>query len=203
MESDPAHAMAAAFAPPNANVEAKPDPTFAGPWRRWLARNIDFGWQAGLIGVVLSWVLAETQSPALKQLVSPRGGQITYLAIMFLVLIVDAFTHRLFGNTVGKELLGLRVVSRDGSPLSFGEHVGRNLRAWLSGFGLSIPFVAPITMAWQHSRVKRGLPASYDVSTERRVTCKPIGALRGLAGVVIYLVIVMAYLWVTVGQYDR
>lgn len=49
--------------------------------------------------------------------------------------------HWIWGQTLGKMALQIRVVSMDGGPLSFGQSVGRYFATFLSGLILGIGFV--------------------------------------------------------------
>ncbi len=49
--------------------------------------------------------------------------------------------HWMWGQTLGKMALQIRVVSIDGGPLSFGQAVGRYFATFLSAFILGIGFV--------------------------------------------------------------
>jgi uncharacterized RDD family membrane protein YckC len=63
---------------------------------------------------------------------------------LFTSLIGAAYTiafHWIWGQTLGKMALQIRVVSMDGGPLSFGQAVGRYFATFLSALILGIGFV--------------------------------------------------------------
>ena len=49
--------------------------------------------------------------------------------------------HWMWGQTLGKMALQIRVVSMDGGPLSFGQSVGRYFATFLSALILGIGFI--------------------------------------------------------------
>jgi uncharacterized RDD family membrane protein YckC len=194
-EGDISHGVMDAFAPPQANVEPKVDVSLAGPWRRWLARQLDLCWQMGGFAFAVGGGLALMAPELFVTMMKPGFEQLFSIVMLLFALITDALTHRMFGNSLGKALLGVRVVSREGQMLSFGEHLGRNLRAWVSGLGLGIPLIMLITMARQHGRVKAGKRASYDERRGTRVLGAPIGAARVAAAIVVYLAFMTVIVW--------
>jgi len=51
-----------------------------------------------------------------------------------LIVAYDTVLHRLFGKTVGKMLLGMRVVDANGEKLSWGRCITRAIVLYVSGF---------------------------------------------------------------------
>ena len=102
----------------------------AGPWSRWFARSFDVWWQTGLVALLLGHVLCQTSPAFLRWLETPFGWKLFGLACLPGGLLLDAALLALAGNTPGKALLGLRVVTADGRKPGFGELVGRNFGLW-------------------------------------------------------------------------
>jgi uncharacterized RDD family membrane protein YckC len=128
----PLRAPAPGFAP----VSAATQP--AGFWMRFVAVMIDgvalllaqgilFGagwilWGGGMGGGILM-----------------RG--MTHLFSSILGAGYSVVFHWIWGQTLGKMALQIRVVSMDGGPLSFGQSVGRYFATFLSALILGIGFV--------------------------------------------------------------
>ena len=55
--------------------------------------------------------------------------------------------ERLWGTTVGKRIFGLRVTSRDGTPLTWGQSFGRNLMRLIDGIPFVIPYLVGFIVA--------------------------------------------------------
>jgi uncharacterized RDD family membrane protein YckC len=60
------------------------------------------------------------------------------MLVLFIVLAAayDTIFHRLFGKTVGKMLLGMRVVDERGKNLSWGRCLARTIVLYLTGLGI-------------------------------------------------------------------
>jgi uncharacterized RDD family membrane protein YckC len=67
-----------------------------------------------------------------------------YYVICFLYFIVLEW---LLGATLGKLVLGLRVVGSDGSKISLGQSLGRNLLRIVDGFPYFIPYLLGFIVA--------------------------------------------------------
>ena len=61
--------------------------------------------------------------------------------IFLLIILYFAFFWTFFGFTPGKALLGLKIVRRDGKPLSFGRSILRFLCYWVSAIPLFLGFI--------------------------------------------------------------
>lgn len=158
---------------PQVPLSPEPPPWALRPrarcWPRFFARLFDLWWEAMLVCIPVSWVF-----------VIYLPGFLAWMSLpcLPLALMLDAVVCRVAGNTPGKALLGLRVVESDGTPLSLGHAVARNLGLWLRGLGLGIPPLLPLTMARQCRRLGRGEPAGYDAGPGCEVLAKPVGLAR-------------------------
>lgn len=168
----------------------------SGAWRRFCARIFDIWWESVALLFVVSWTLGRMSSEYLRWLEQPGGSQMLALLFLPLTLLLDAAIYKVLGNTPGKALLGLKVGTIRGEPLSFLAYARRNLHLWMSGLAFGIPLVNLITMANQSGRVKRNQPASYDVASGHRVRARPIGVgSRILFGVLFVAVLfIIGYL---------
>ncbi len=104
-------------------------PLIAGSfWARAAARIIDF---CGVLALVIPFLLAVI-------IIVRRGGEAVYfmipigLLVLILVLTILAVIYPViaeyrYGKTVGKHLMGLRVVRESGARISFGQSVVRQL----------------------------------------------------------------------------
>ena len=87
------------------------------------------------------------------------------LAVIFgwlFLFFLDAIVYALFGNTLGKKLMGIQVLEADGRKVSRSRYFRRNLQVFLEGYALGIPPLFLISFIWQSERVYRGKPATYD-----------------------------------------
>ncbi len=134
----------------------------AGPWRRFFARIIDM-WTLGIIlGFAISYAIA-SQSTAFALWIQKPGSE--YLFGWFVapfVMVAEAGIFGLFGTTLGKAMLGVKVINVDGQRITAMQYLKRQLGVYWYGLGTAFPFVPLFTMARQHGRVKAGKQAGYD-----------------------------------------
>lgn len=104
----------------------------AGPFRRFVAYFID-------LGIVLSAVVVVSLMLVVFSLGSRSGIGPIFVAYFMLVWGYRGFCEAVFnGQTLGKRLLGLRVVSERGVPITGAQAVLRNLVGSLDG---TIPYL--------------------------------------------------------------
>lgn len=163
----------------------------AGAWRRLLARLFDMWWEILTIAIVSIFAMAALSNAFLAWAVSPGGAQMLALVFIPLAFILDAALLARFGATPGKAMLGLRVQTRDGERLTWGQATRRNFALWLAGLALTIPLLTLLTMGRQGWRVARGRPASYDEG-RYQVLAQPLGWARRLAFAVLALALLLA-----------
>lgn len=152
----------------------------AGPWSRWFARSLDIlvgtAVASPLIGWLFQWAWTIEQVP------------LRLAAYVFLItpipLIVDAVIVGLFGNSLGKALLNIRVlykVSVDRtevlSPIGFEDAVLRNFNIWVKGYWLSVPILVIIPQFLAYLRVSEGKPAAWDMRPQAFLVKEKISEL--------------------------
>jgi uncharacterized RDD family membrane protein YckC len=163
----------------------------ANPWRRFFARIVDMwvlsiviGLSAGLIGAAyfpgyIEWASKPGSDSILGWLLTP------------FVLLLEAIIFGLFGSTLGKALLGVRVRTFDGEKPGFGRYLGRMPGVWWSALGTGFPLISLFTCAFAYGRVSKGTPMSYDAGAFD-VTVSRMGVLRMLGTIVIVSVLFVA-----------
>jgi uncharacterized RDD family membrane protein YckC len=136
----------------------------AGAWRRFSARLIDVYLMmlVVMLPLIIGLVLLIPDFGA--WLSGPENKNSVVLALLAgpVIFLADAVEFGIFGNTLGKALLNVRVVSlKDGTP-TFTKYLKRNFLVWAAGLGLSLPLVNLVAMFIQRRRLGKGKPASYD-----------------------------------------
>ncbi|SEA16521.1 RDD family protein [Microbulbifer marinus] len=159
--------------PREANIELP----MAGPWRRFFARLIDF-WALGLVtayivGVAGSYISAEFA----LWIMQPGSDYLFGWLIVPLILLTEALVYAIFGTTLGKSLLGVKVISVAGYKASPSQYARRLIGVYWSGIGTGFPLVNLFTMAHQNGRLSRGRSASYDEG-EFNVKASKLGFFR-------------------------
>ena len=108
-------------------------------WRRGAARIIDF-FAFVCICAPIVWLLSQT-----APLVVPPGFVFPVMIIVVVILISAGCLYPLiaeyvWGKTLGKHLMGLRVVRESGGRISFGQSVVRQLPMFLQVFWIDVMF---------------------------------------------------------------
>lgn len=185
--------------------EPSPEEIPAGIIRRFFARTLDCflaGIPAMLAMMLISFLVGILLKVAGVQLPRAGIGLAVLWSTLFLpiMLVVDACIYGVFGNTAGKALLGVHVLTGVGERLRFAAYFGRNLHMWLLAFGLGLPFVNLVTLAFQAFMASGGNPASYDASADRQVVARPTGAAATLAFGALFCSIVVTSVGLAVFQ---
>ena len=161
--------------------------TEAHPWRRWLARIIDYTVAAFMLGLVLAFIAPESS-------IFDNNLTATLVVCGFWV-IAEAFVHAWFGSTPGKALFAISVKQRDGRSLRVDQALARSLRVWFFGVGVGLPLISLFTMARAHGRLRRGGATSWDEKGNLVVSYNPLGAGR-IAAIVLAVLVIIAMAFV-------
>ncbi|CAM3612395.1 RDD family protein [Bordetella sputigena] len=161
----------------------------AGPWRRFFARMIDL-WIVGIPTIyIVSYLLARHYLGFALWIQRP-GSDFSFGWVMLPpILAVEACIHRLFGNTFGKALLKVVVITADARRPTFGEYLRRQLGVYWYGLGTGFPLVPLFTMFRQYGKLKSGGQATYDRGAFN-VKARKLGVLRGC---IAFVVVVMLF----------
>jgi uncharacterized RDD family membrane protein YckC len=108
-------------------------------WRQGVARILDFLAVVCLCAPIV-WLLLRT-----LPLVVPPGFVLPVVIIVVVILISTGCLYPLiaeyvWGETLGKHLMGLRVVRESGGRISFGQSVVRQLPMFLQVFWIDVMF---------------------------------------------------------------
>jgi uncharacterized RDD family membrane protein YckC len=110
----------------------------AGFWIRAVALAVDVV-IVGLVQASLGGLATLVVGPS-----AGRDGGQPSAVVLFTLLFTAAYStilHALAGQTVGKSLVGIRVVSADGTPLTPGPALLRYLASWVSAIPLGFGFL--------------------------------------------------------------
>lgn len=157
------------------------DLPFTNRWARFFARIFDVWWETLLVAMVSGYFLGRYSAHFVEWINSNGSSQIYGILCLPFALILDATICRLLGNTPGKALLGIRVITVDGESLGFTKYLFRNFSVWMRGFAFGIPLINLIAMSAQSSRLGKGKEASYDESAGYTVRSKSPNWIRKIA----------------------
>ncbi|MGE8160345.1 DnaJ domain-containing protein [Paraburkholderia sp. NPDC080076] len=162
----------------------------AGRWSRFFARSFDLWWEIAAVAFIGGYWLAQNSAWYVETMNGPSAKLYASVLFLPLALVLDAFVYRIFRNTPGKALLGLKVTTIDGSRLTFDAYLRRNFALWVSGLAVGLPLFNLGTMIRQSSRLGNAEQASYDESSGNRVRVSKSGILRKLLFAVAYVLVV-------------
>jgi uncharacterized RDD family membrane protein YckC len=146
--------------PPVERANPIPNPNLTRPWPRFWARLIDNTLLMPIVGFLIALAAAYFRPSLYLAMMSLNEG-VLGLIVLPVVSLVLALLMAVFGTTLGKFILGVRVRNlTEMSALPF--HLQRELKVWLAGLALGIPIVALFTQVHQYKLVAAGKPAGYD-----------------------------------------
>ncbi|HEX5356141.1 MAG TPA: RDD family protein [Aquabacterium sp.] len=150
---------------PSTTVEtapASPDLATRRPWRRFLARLLDFWLLMYPTGFAVGVLAALSSVEATMWLQRPHANYLLTLLLAPVVMLLEAGLFRLMGTTPGKWLFGIALTSPSGEALTAMQYLKRQTKVYLYGICAWLPLLNLFTLTYQHGKVKAGLPASYD-----------------------------------------
>ncbi len=156
----------------------------AGPWRRFFARIIDL-WAISIPSAFLVSATFTSLYPAFGLWVSRPGSEYAFgWLLMPLILLIEAGIVAMFGNSLGKAVLGLAVTTVGGQRPTATQYLRRQLGVYWFGLGTGFPLVSMFTMARQHGHLKAGRNARYDEG-KFNVKVRKIGVVRAIAALLV------------------
>lgn len=129
------------------------------PWRRYIARFLDYQWIAAALLLLLITILR------IRPFSSTALDVVSYGSNFLAVLILPIFL-RYTGTTPGKWAMGIRLESINGGKLSGGEALYREGKIIWHGLGLFIPVVSAFFLYRSYQREKEGKPQPWNEDTE-------------------------------------
>ncbi|MFN7310890.1 MAG: RDD family protein [Vampirovibrionales bacterium] len=147
----------------------------AGAWRRFFARIFDIEFTGLLLclPITLLCLLFPVSKNIVENLSAMQGLFISVFLTPFSFL-ADSFVHDVFGNTLGKQLLGVRVINQDNTPLSLTAYLKRNFAVYIKGLWFYLPLLDFIPMLKEARRIRYKLPSSYDEDLGYQVIASPL-----------------------------
>ena len=162
------------------------------PWRRHLARSLDFGLYSLLWYAFLELVLRRSSMQM------GTAGQILHtLVTMGLMLALEPLLLRRFGATFGKWVFGLRLENDDGGRPGYWAGLGRTLLVLQKGLCFQIPIASLVCQIKSYKRCKAGEPQPWDEGF--RYTIRDTRAYRGLVYALSVLMITGLIILTTLG----
>lgn len=132
-------------------------PRVQAPWRRFFARMLDESVYGTLWSCFLLFVFQIRTTNA-----GIGWAFVNLIAILLLTLVLEPLQLSLFGTTLGKWILGLRVVDNYDGKLSFSYAYDRTKDVLFYGQGIRIPIVTLFIMWHQYVKCTDGKELEWE-----------------------------------------
>ncbi|HET7881195.1 MAG TPA: RDD family protein [Acetobacteraceae bacterium] len=163
------------------------------PWRRYFARTFDLVVNGALSWALLGIILYIVAPAAGPDLLTSAGDNTTIAGILnaALVLPLNAVFIGCTGGTLGKWLIGVRVLAADGDVIGFVPAFRRECAVWLRGLGLCIPVIAILTCVNAYKNLKRNGSVSWDQNRAFEVVHRDAGTQQVVGCITALLIAVV------------
>jgi hypothetical protein len=151
------------------------------PWRRYFARGIDTIIVAFIVAALLVMI------PSME-FVDQIPDAIHGMAILAIMMPIEAFALSQWKTTPGKWLLGITVTKKGSKALSYSTALYRASLVWLRGEGIGLSLVALFTTLHQYSVLKTKGIVSWDKELGCIMTYDKLSTPRVIGAVLIYIV---------------
>ena len=162
------------------------------PWIRYWARLIDifvFAILQIVIVILVLMILKKLEIEINIHFLDEIPDLIFNIVVGFLYIFVEPIFFAIWGTTVGKALLKIRVRHEDGRKLSYKDALQRTFLVLFLGQGVGFPIVSIITHVMAYFRLKNQGITSWDESEHYVVTHQTLGKLRATLLIVVPLVL--------------
>ncbi|WP_085899384.1 RDD family protein [Kiloniella majae] len=171
------------------------------PWRRSFARWIDISIYANLI---FSPAITGFSPDDLNDLMQhPTIAELLVILIiipmLFLgfVAFLNAISTGILGTTIGKYLLGVKVLTKDHLPLSMKHATKRETLVFIKGFALGLPVLSLITQMYGYFDLTMDKATSWDKSMDTVIVHRENNGLQ----LVICIIAIGLYLYSALSPY--
>jgi|GEM_PF-1421243 len=170
------------------------------PWVRFLARMTDYYIFSMLFSLLVSLLFPDFMKQISEMLTQQMSAQeadsvgfesilaliIIRIVITFIWVFIEAFTVSRYGTTFGKNLLGTKVLDKDGELLPYDRALKRSYGVWLKGMGAGFALISWITMLFGYQMLKRDGVCSWDNDAGSKVVHSYFSSTR--------LIIIMGFI---------
>ncbi|SOC39060.1 RDD family protein [Ureibacillus acetophenoni] len=150
------------------------------PWIRYLAKMFDLC----LFFVILSLILP-------SEVLYEANGVIFGLIGLFLWIFIDSILLTLFGSTLGRYLLRIKITTKNENRINLSTALKRSTFLWFRGLGLGIPIVSFFCLAESYSDLKAYGITYWDRKNNLKITHGKIGFLRVMLVLLLPLILIL------------
>jgi len=166
---------------PNANINLSLGEIH--PWKRFFAKTIDrFLIFFILIAIFMVYIFSsDNPEEQVAFLTSTFDNRFLNILILLIpTIFIEAIMLSLSGSTLGKWLLGMKVVNNDGSKLDFLTSLNRNFLVFIKGEGLWLGIIPLITYIYSYYSLQNHKISSWDSGLGIRLIHVPVGIIRAV-----------------------
>lgn len=155
------------------------------PWRRYLARFLDYIVVGSVVFFILGIALFLISEPIYYEfvrIVSPQfwmGMWNTFFTVLLTTLVL-ALLIGLTGYTPGKWIFGVKVVADDGRPIGVVAGLRRELTLWVTGLAAGLPLISYLAAIFSYRQLTGTRPAFWDRQVGSKVIYRPAGRRQTL-----------------------
>jgi len=165
----------------------------ATPWSRFWSRHLDLAIWTLPAAIILEILLFYP----LEMILPPIAVRILInLAIFPVAFVLDAICLARFGQTPARNIAGIRVTKRDGTPLTFSESVKRNFSLFYRGMALGLPLISLFTLISAFEKVKHGKQTSWDMKYNTMVVSEDGCIERTSIVAFLYIALIALLTWI-------
>lgn len=179
---------------PEPYVKAEEDsvPKACCPWRRFLARSLDYSLCSLILTAVLALVFHVNIARMQENLFAVCLEM--WFSMTLMLLLEPLFLHW-FGTTPGKCIFGLRLEDEDGRRLTYNMGLNRTWNVIVQGLGLYIPVYRLVKLWKSYKRCGENVDMPWDEGVVYSV--KDFGSFRGWLYALAYALLIGASVMVT------
>lgn len=175
--------------------ETKSELQKAGALRRYFARMFDLfiiGIPVYIVFAIIGYILLGDNF--LEWVTRPQSSFFMQIAILPPILAAETFLYDLFGNTPGKSLFKINVVTAQGDKPIRSQYGSRLIGVYSQGLLLGIPYLSFFSMLYQLYALKKRGTTSYDSDKFVVVGEKLTGRRIGLIALVYIAILILFWL---------
>ncbi|QIE22934.1 RDD family protein [Caballeronia sp. SBC2] len=146
------------------NLAARP----AGPWTRYWVRTLDLS-ACTYACLAAVYIIIKSSGPASPLWSHPFAVLFGLFALTPAALSLDALVYAVFGNTLSRATMGIKVLTMTGEKLTSEQYFRRNMAMWGPGYAFGIPVIYIVTFVLSFIKLRDTGYTSWDSKSNYEV----------------------------------
>ncbi|WP_341790362.1 RDD family protein [Rickettsia endosymbiont of Polydrusus tereticollis] len=159
-------------------------------WRRFFARGVDclFYWYlVNLTLKIINYAFSVNYFYTIKDKLN-NNYFIQWVVTTYIWLFVNAFLMHYFGNTLGKKILGIKVLESNNMEPSLIRLIKREFLVLLKGMALGIPIISLIPTFLSYKKLIKFQNTSWDTKMNFKIIYRKQSLLITLIIIFVYII---------------